>query len=333
MDLQLDLAPCGYFSISDSGIIQSINQTMLGMLKYERTDLLGKHIESTMSVTNKLFFHTYFYPYIQLYGHVDEMYFSFRTSDQQDVPVLLNGVRQTRNGESIIDCVVVIMRKRIEHEKDILQTKTKLQELYQATHEANKELERLHEEYKVKQQALIKVNDQLETMASTDLLTGLKNRRYFQDKMVESLTFFRDSQRCFSLLVVDIDHFKNINDTYGHPIGDLVLGNLAGLLQSVSRSTDVVARYGGEEFVIILADCDQEQAMHTAERYRSQVASADWGEYNITVSIGAATVAEEDTEQSLFQKADKALYASKTGGRNRVTHASEAERNDSNLHN
>ncbi|GAS83301.1 MULTISPECIES: sensor domain-containing diguanylate cyclase [Paenibacillus] len=326
MDIQLDLAPCGYFSISDSGIVQSINQTLLTMLGYERDELVGQHIESTMSVSNKVFFHTYFYPYIQLYGHVDEMYFTFRTRDQQPVPVLLNGVRQTRNGESVVDCVVVVMRKRIEHEKDILHTKTKLQELYQATQEANKELERLHEEYKIKEQALIKVNDQLETLASTDLLTGLKNRRFFQEKMVESLLLFQEKQRYFSLLVVDIDHFKSINDTYGHPIGDLVLGNLAGLLQSVSRSTDVVARYGGEEFVIILADCEEEQAIGIAERYRSQVASADWGEYNITVSIGAATVVEEDTENSLFQKADNALYASKTGGRNRVTHAAQMVR-------
>ncbi|WP_339789923.1 sensor domain-containing diguanylate cyclase [Paenibacillus sp. FSL R7-0313] len=326
MDIQLDLAPCGYFSISDSGVVQSINQTFLTMLGYERDELIGQHIESTMSVSNKVFFHTYFYPYIQLYGHVDEMYFTFRTRDQQAVPVLLNGVRQTRNGESVVDCVVVVMRKRIEHEKDILHTKTKLQELYQATQEANKELERLHEEYKIKEQALIKVNDQLETLASTDLLTGLKNRRFFQEKMLESLMMFREKQRYFSLLVVDIDHFKSINDTYGHPIGDLVLGNLAGLLQSLSRSTDVVARYGGEEFVIILPNCEEEQAIGIAERYRSQVALADWGEYNITVSIGAATVVEEDTEESLFQRADNALYASKTGGRNRVTHAAQMVR-------
>ncbi|MBD8839214.1 MULTISPECIES: sensor domain-containing diguanylate cyclase [Paenibacillus] len=326
MDIQLDLAPCGYFSISDSGVVQSVNQTLLTMLGYERDELIGQHIESTMSVSNKVFFHTYFYPYIQLYGHVDEMYFTFRTRDQQAVPVLLNGVRQTRNGESVVDCVVVVMRKRIEHEKDILHTKTKLQELYQATQEANKELERLHEEYKIKEQALIKVNDQLETLASTDLLTGLKNRRFFQEKMFESLMMFQEKQRYFSLLVVDIDHFKSINDTYGHPIGDLVLGNLAGLLQSVSRSTDVVARYGGEEFVIILPGCEEEQAIGIAERYRSQVASADWSEYNITVSIGAATIVEEDTEKSLFQRADNALYASKTGGRNRVTHAAQMVR-------
>ncbi|MDQ0171224.1 sensor domain-containing diguanylate cyclase [Paenibacillus tundrae] len=321
MDIQLDQAPCGYFSISDSGIVRSVNQTLLDMLKLERSELLGRHIESTMSVTNKLFFHTYFYPYIQLYGHVDEMYFSFRTSDQQDVPVLLNGVRQTRDGESVVDCVVVVMRKRIEHEKDILQTKTKLQELYKATQEANKELERLHEEYEVKQQALLKVNDQLETMASTDPLTGLKNRRFFQNSLLASLILLEQQHNHFSLLVIDIDHFKSINDTYGHPIGDLVLGNLAGLLQSMSRSSDVVARFGGEEFVIILADCEHDQAMEVAERYRSEVASSDWGQYNITVSIGVATAVQGDTDTSVFQRADQALYASKTAGRNRVTHA------------
>ncbi|MBR2565550.1 MAG: GGDEF domain-containing protein [Paenibacillus sp.] len=322
MDNQLDTAPCGYFSISDSGVILSVNQTFLNMIGREREELMGKHIESTMSVTNKVFFHTYFYPYIQLYGYVDEMYFSFRNYERQDVPVLLNGVRQNRDGQHVIDCVAVIMRKRIEHEKDILNTKTKLEELYQATQEANMELERLHEEYKIKEQALMKVNEQLEMMASTDLLTGLKNRRFFQESMAGNLSLYHREQREFSLLVLDIDHFKRINDTYGHPIGDLVLGNLAGLLQSISRESDVVARYGGEEFVIILVNCGEQQAIDTAERYRAQVASADWGEYQVTVSIGVATVSATDTEQTMFQKADDALYASKTSGRNRVTHAS-----------
>ncbi|WP_328800483.1 sensor domain-containing diguanylate cyclase [Paenibacillus sp. LX16] len=321
MDIQLDKAPCGYFSISDSGFIQSVNQTLLDMLLYDRNELLGRPIESTMSVTNKLFFHTYFYPYIQLYGHVDEMYFSFRTSDRQDVPVLLNGVRQERNGETIIDCVVLMMRKRIEHERDILQTKTKLQELYQATNEANQKLERLHEEYEIKQQELERINLQLETMASTDPLTGLKNRRYFQDQLLASLASFRESGISFSLLIIDIDRFKSINDTYGHPVGDLVLTNLAELLQSMSRDRDIVARYGGEEFVIILPGNDQEEAIRTAERYRSTTASMDWGEYAITVSIGVATVTQEDTEQTIVHQADLALYASKSGGRNRVTHS------------
>ncbi|KOS04345.1 GGDEF domain-containing protein, partial [Paenibacillus polymyxa] len=186
---------------------------------------------------------------------------------------------------------------------------------------ANQKLERLHEEYEVKQQELVRINLQLETMASTDPLTGLNNRRYFQDQLLASLASFRESRISFSLLIIDIDRFKSINDTYGHPVGDLVLTNLAELLQSMSRDRDIVARYGGEEFVIILPDNDQEEAIRTAERYRSTTASMDWGEYAITVSIGVATVKQEDTEQTIVHQADLALYASKDGGRNRVTHS------------
>ncbi|WP_443146909.1 GGDEF domain-containing protein [Paenibacillus sp. 23TSA30-6] len=124
----------------------------------------------------------------------------------------------------------------------------------------------------------------------------------------------------FSLVIIDIDHFKNINDTYEHPVGDVVLSKMAQLLQSMSRDVDIFARYGGEEFVIILPRSTQENATLTAERYRSTIASTDWGAYKITVSIGVGTVTPEDTDQSILHKADTALYVSKSGGRNRVTH-------------
>ncbi|QHW32070.1 diguanylate cyclase [Paenibacillus rhizovicinus] len=322
MDIQLDTAPCGYVTISDTGIIRSVNQAFLQMLQCGRDELIGRHIESAMSVTNKLFFHTYFYPYIRLYGHVSEMCFSLRTNANEEVPVLLNGVRQEREGETVIDCVVLLMRKRMEYEKDMLQTKTRLEELYQATNEANKRLERLHEEYEQKQQELMRVNHQLETLASTDPLTGLRNRRFFQERLLASLASYRESGEPFSLLIFDIDHFKRINDTYGHPVGDLILTDLARLLQSLSRETDIVARFGGEEFVAILPQADLEEAVRMAERYCSAAAAAAWGEYRITISIGAATVTAEDTGETIVHRADLALYASKNGGRNRVTHAS-----------
>ncbi|MFF2093037.1 diguanylate cyclase [Paenibacillus sp. NPDC058174] len=321
MDIQLDTAPCGYFSISDSGIILTVNQTLLDMLLYERHELLGRHIESVMSVTNKLFFHTYFYPYIQMHGHVNEMYFSLRTNSQQDLPVLLNGVRHQRDGQTVMDCVAVVMRKRIEHERDILRTKTKLEELYQATNEANHKLEALHEEYEVKQQELMRINLQLETMASTDPLTGLHNRRFFQVSLLALLLSFRETGKPFSLLIIDIDHFKRINDTFGHPAGDAVLVHLARLLKSMARDTDIIARFGGEEFVIILPSTREEDAILTAEQYRSVIASSPCGEHTITVSIGASTVGPGDNDETLLHQADTALYVSKSSGRNRVTHS------------
>ncbi len=328
MQMQLDTAPCGFVSISDAGLIQAVNQTLLNMLGYERHELLGQHIESTMSVTNKLFFHTYFYPYIRLNGHVNEMYFSFRTSSRQELPVLLNGVRQERGGEPFIDCAIVMMRKRIEYEKDILQTKTKLEQLYKETQEANTKLERLNEEYVQKQQELIKVNEELEIKATTDPLTGLRNRRYFQEQLIEHLNMFRTHDSPFSLLIMDIDHFKRINDTFGHPVGDLVLTSLARLLQSLARKEDIIARFGGEEFVAIVAEAGEGEAMGIAESFRRAAAAADWGEHSITISIGVSTAMEGDTEEAMLDRADTALYASKSSGRNRVTHSAKLAENE-----
>ncbi|EFM09675.1 diguanylate cyclase with PAS/PAC sensor [Paenibacillus curdlanolyticus YK9] len=323
MNIQLDHAPCGYFSITSTGVIRSVNQTLAGMLGYDRQQLLDQHVETMMSVANKLFFHTYFYPYIQLYGHVKEMYFSLRTMEHQDVPVLLNGVQQERDGEVFIDCVVVEMRKRIEHEKDILHTKTKLEELYRATNEANQKLELLHAEYEAKQQELLRLNHQLEALASTDPLTGLRNRRFFQEQLLANIALFQRMRLPFSLLIVDIDHFKAINDTFGHPVGDAVLTDLGQMLRSMSRESDIVARYGGEEFVIIAPSSTRDNAKLAAERFRAQIEAATLGGCQVTVSIGVATMTSVDTDVTLLQKADQALYASKSNGRNRVTHAAD----------
>ncbi|ACS99386.1 sensor domain-containing diguanylate cyclase [Paenibacillus sp. JDR-2] len=320
MDTLLNEAPCGYFSITDKGLIQSVNQTLLTMLGYDREELLERHIESTMSVANKMFFHTYFYPYIRLYGQVDEMYFSFRTKDGKDLPVLLNGIRRNRDGKAVIDCVALEMRKRIEHEKDIMKTKQQLEVLYQQTNEANHRLELLHAQYEKKQQELLDLNEKLEALASTDPLTGLKNRRYFQEQLQKYTELSEQTEAALSLCIVDIDRFKSINDTYGHPVGDLVLTRLAQLLQEQSPDGAVVARFGGEEFVILLPELDQEQALVAAERYRAATETTPLGDLRITISIGTATFAAAETELSLLQQADQALYHSKNNGRNRVTH-------------
>lgn len=321
MDTLLNDAPCGYFSITDKGIIQSVNQTLLTMLGYDDEELLERHIESTMSLANKMFFHTYFYPYIQLYGRVNEMYLSFRTKDGKDLPVLLNGIRRNRDGKAVIDCIALEMRKRIEHEKDIMKTKQQLEALYQQTNEANHRLELLHAQYEKKQKELLELNEKLETLASTDPLTGLKNRRHFQEQLQKHTEIAERTGAPFSLCIIDIDRFKSINDTYGHPVGDLVLTRLAQLLQEQSPGDAVVARFGGEEFVILLPGLDREQVAAAAERYRSATETTPLGDLRITISIGAATFsAEEKPELSLLQQADQALYFSKNNGRNRVTH-------------
>ncbi|NIK23336.1 GGDEF domain-containing protein [Paenibacillus lupini] len=236
------------------------------------------------------------------------------------MPVLLNGIRRERDGVTVIDCVALQMRKRIEHEKDIMQTKQRLEALYQETNEANQRLELLHTQYEKKQQELLELNEKLETLASTDPLTGLKNRRFFQEQLQKCMATSQETGEAFSLCIIDIDRFKSINDTYGHPVGDLVLSQLAELLQEQSAADSVVARFGGEEFVILLPELEQEQALLAAEKYRFATESTLLGDLHITISIGAATYSPEETDQSLLQQADQALYLSKNNGRNRVTH-------------
>ncbi|WP_424768390.1 diguanylate cyclase [Paenibacillus sp. sgz302251] len=324
MDDQLNYAPCGFLTLSNAGIITEVNQTLRNMLHYERNELLECHIESLMSVANKMFFHTYFYPFIQLYGHVNEMIISLKTRRGEDLPVLLNGIRKERNGETFIDCVIVEMRKRIKYEKEIIQMKRNLEELYKEKHAANEQLKALHQQYEMKQAELIKLNGQLETLALTDELTGLNNRRYFQESLVANIALYNRVQLPFSILLLDIDHFKRINDTYGHPVGDKILQKLAKLIKFESREVDIVARYGGEEFVIILPNTNQSGAVQAAERCRKTIEKASWDdEYFITVSIGVATISHGDNDHTLLVKADRALYASKSSGRNCVTHSSD----------
>ncbi|MCQ4088298.1 sensor domain-containing diguanylate cyclase [Saccharibacillus sp. JS10] len=322
MDNQLDYAPGGYFSISEAGFVQSVNRTFLDMLSIANAeDLIGKHIETVMSPTNKMFFHTYFYPHIQLYERVDEMYFSFRSTDKQSVPVLINGIRQKRGGEMLIDCVALLMRKRLEYEKDTLRSKQQLEELYQATSALNSRLESLHEEYERKQQALLEINRNLETLASTDPLTGLHNRRFFQDCLRGELLAAKDHKAPLSLLIIDIDHFKNINDTYGHPVGDFVLIELARLLRKTAGSRSICARFGGEEFVVLLPTLHSAEALKVAEQIRSAIEQTPLGLHQVTVSIGAETSLSDSTEETLIERADLALYHAKSSGRNRVVHA------------
>ena len=177
-------------------------------------------------------------------------------------------------------------------------------------------------ELKQQQQALAHANFRLETLATTDGLTGLKNHRAFQSQLIEEFTRARRYGVTFSLLLLDVDAFKEFNDRFGHPAGDQVLRQLATILQSTGRATDYVARYGGEEFVILLPEIGAEDSLRIAERFRAAIEAQEWPLRAITASFGAATLSSRmQTGQELVELADRALYASKAAGRNRVTHA------------
>jgi diguanylate cyclase (GGDEF)-like protein/PAS domain S-box-containing protein len=171
---------------------------------------------------------------------------------------------------------------------------------------------------------LEQANAQLADLATTDGLTGLKNHRTFRERLADEVSCASRYGPPLSVVLLDIDHFKQYNDTYGHPAGDGVLKAVASILQSCARDTDIVARYGGEEFVLILPQTDEHGAAAFAERLRVSVESHPWPLRAVTASFGVAVQhLGGESEADLVARADRALYQSKAAGRNCVTCAAE----------
>jgi diguanylate cyclase (GGDEF)-like protein/PAS domain S-box-containing protein len=161
--------------------------------------------------------------------------------------------------------------------------------------------------------------DQLSTLASTDHLTGLLNRRAFADRLEHEIAHARRQGRPLSLAVLDLDHFKLVNDTYGHPMGDRVLAEFAGRLINERREGEVIARLGGEEFAWIIPDTEGAAAELCAERARGAIAETPFaGVGNLTASVGVCALDDADNGQQLYRHADLALYWAKSSGRNAV---------------
>ncbi|MFC2073895.1 diguanylate cyclase [Campylobacterota bacterium] len=159
-----------------------------------------------------------------------------------------------------------------------------------------------------------------EEMAQIDVLTGLANRSSFEEKMVDELERIeRYQSQAFSVIFFDIDHFKNINDTYGHLVGDHVLQSISTQCKSLLRINDMLARWGGEEFVAILPMVEIEGAKLVAEKLRKYIEEYIFEQVgNITCSFGVSQYQEGDTPTALLHRADNAMYEAKKAGRNRV---------------
>ncbi len=164
----------------------------------------------------------------------------------------------------------------------------------------------------------------MEERATTDGLTGLTNHRAFRERLAQVHALAERTGQKFTLILTDIDHFKKVNDTYGHPVGDAVLKRVAAVFAGRARKVDVVARYGGEEFVLILPDTDGEGAELFANKLREEVAAqvmtSEQGPFHVTISMGIAEYPQDTRDSSeLIERADQALYRCKRAGRNCVT--------------
>ncbi|MFB4204387.1 MULTISPECIES: GGDEF domain-containing protein [Arhodomonas] len=157
---------------------------------------------------------------------------------------------------------------------------------------------------------------------ATDALTGIYNRKAFQERFAVELARRQRYGRRLSLIILDIDHFKGVNDAYGHVTGDRILTAVASRLQAEVRAIDLLARYGGEEFVVLLPETDLQQARHTAGKLLARIRDEHFqtGEHKIgiTISAGVTEVRSDDTAARALERSDAGLYAAKNGGRNRI---------------
>ncbi|TGL76059.1 sensor domain-containing diguanylate cyclase [Leptospira yasudae] len=190
--------------------------------------------------------------------------------------------------------------------------------------ESNRRLNQLAAELK-------NANDRLFEQASTDPLTKLKNRRTFNEELQFLIDAARRKKGFLSLIMIDVDHFKEYNDRFGHPAGDRVLVRLACVLTETLRVSDLLARFGGEEFVIALPDMPELKAIEVAERLVTTVRKQFWENTPITISAGISTLdfgkptdqsPYSDCASAIIEEADQALYRSKANGRDRHTHSS-----------
>ncbi|MNR22763.1 Response regulator PleD [compost metagenome] len=162
--------------------------------------------------------------------------------------------------------------------------------------------------------------------ATKDKLTGLYNRHHGEKTLRDAFWRAQADGASLSLIIADVDHFKRINDDFGHLAGDRVLVDIAGILQRAVRGQDAVIRWGGEEFVIVLADCGLGDATHLAERIRSHVhAHRDAEIGSLTLSLGVAQFVPGETLDALIARADAALYDAKRSGRNRLSVSRKAQ--------
>jgi diguanylate cyclase (GGDEF)-like protein len=178
------------------------------------------------------------------------------------------------------------------------------------------------EELDAASEALQKKNEELGRLSVTDGLTGLFNRRHLMETLVAEQRRAQRSKRPFSLLMLDVDHFKKFNDKFGHLAGDEVLLSVSGIIRKCARNVDFPARYGGEEFCVIVSESDMGGAVELAERIRTELEAVKFEGQKITVSIGAAEFPiDGETVDDVIATADAALYRAKRGGRNRVARA------------
>lgn len=297
LKLLMDSSPTAVFLVEQNGAISYSNHLADSIFGYEKNELIGMPIETLvptkLHAKHKIHRDQYTAsPALRPMGMLQNLVGMRKNGEEFQIDVGLNPVWLER-GTTIICSVIDISHK----------------------------MDYLHK--------LVKEKDRLGKLADRDGLTGLYNRRAFERILRKGLSSARKTGDSISIIMADIDQFKEFNDEFGHPMGDTLLKTLGSALVNNTRKEDTVARFGGEEFVIVLPGIGEKQVTAFGERLRKVIEQSDWQPRGITVSLGATSYAFASKRTSIAQimaqvvsEADQALYQSKRTGRNRFMHFS-----------
>jgi len=285
-----DVFPCGCIvtTLSEQTILQA---NPYFYQECQQTPKAQQRLSDVLTPASKIVLESFVMPMLLNLGHCEEIQLTIQGNSGERLPVLVNAdVRQ--GNEPLIFWVINSAKQR----------------------------DKLYQELVDLRNALEEKAERLELLSQTDELTGLLNRRAFINRAQQLLKQAERHDQTCSFLLLDIDHFKQINDLHGHACGDAVLGQLGQLLKTNCRDHDVLARIGGEEFAIICMDRPSDCAAAFAEKLRMLVSQQPIEGIAVTVSIGVATAGQLSFEQ-LYKQADLLLYEAKHAGRNRLVAA------------
>ncbi|MDG1751532.1 MAG: GGDEF domain-containing protein [Thalassotalea sp.] len=286
-NFSLDSLPCGVLVTNTEHVIININAYFTNELCWNKNLLIGHRIESLFTNASKVFYQSYIIPTLLHEKYCEEMQLTIVNGNNKRIPITLNA--------------------KIDNNKNV----------YWSFFDASNR-NKLYEELLQTRERLEQQTQELITLASIDELTGLLNRREMKARSVSVISQFARSQHLLSILMIDIDFFKKINDKHGHTEGDRVLTELGLMLQKCGRTSDLVARFGGEEFLILLPDTDLSQTITFTERLHQAVNKILVDNKPLTVSVGVALFDGKMSFEEIVNKADIALYKAKELGRNRT---------------
>lgn len=290
---QQDHFPCALLISNTERQIRYANSYLTHQFGFSAAQLLQMRIHDLFSPAAKIMLESYVIPLLLHEGQCKEILLTLQTPAGDKMPVLLNARLQQTAGSA--------------------------PEIFWSLSSAGQR-DKLYQELLIARQQLEQKASMLQTLSQTDELTGLLNRRAFIERAEKALQLQQHAGQDLALLMLDIDHFKNINDQFGHDAGDQVLRQLGQMLRQSGRQTDSIARFGGEEFILLLPDTDRQAAISLAERLRTQVQSIRIGGHRLTISLGISSLnaGQAASFAWLFKQADLALYQAKHAGRDQV---------------